>query len=101
MKVLFISRSGGLANLRLHGEVDTDDLPSELGERASVALQAETLRNLAPSTGGVPDGFQLIEVRVQTEAGEYETFMLDDPTNHPELCDVLEGLIQALMQKRR
>ena len=96
---MFISRSGGLANFRLHGEVDTDDLPQELTEKASAILQPGRLRDLAPSGGGVPDGFQY-EIRVQTETGEYETFMRDDPTDHPELCDVLEGLIQALMQKR-
>ena len=97
MKV-FILRSGGLANLRVQGEVDTDDLPEDLGKRAVALLQPEKLRGVQPSADGVPDAFQY-EIRLQAENGEYETFRLDDPSHNPDLCDVLDGLIRVLTQK--
>ena len=97
MKV-FILRSGGLANLRLQGEVDTDDLPEDLKKRAAALLQPEKLRQLQPSAHGVPDAFQY-EIRLTAESGEVETFLLDDASQDADLCDVLDGLMRALQNR--
>jgi hypothetical protein len=98
MKV-FIRRSGGLANFRLQGELDTEDLPEKLGNRAEELLRVEKLRALCAIKGEkLPDAFQY-EIRVGTQNDEFESFVLDDSMAGPDFLDVLDGLVSEIRRR--
>ncbi|MEM7584416.1 MAG: protealysin inhibitor emfourin [Acidobacteriota bacterium] len=104
MKIVLKS-SGGIGGLRLEGEVDTSDLPSELAQRtkqhlSSKSLQAATSsrRQLMP----MPDARQYeIHLLPEQESGSVERHVVDDLCPVGEVLDVIDDLLAEVVARRR
>ena len=92
---LFLRSSGGIANIQIQGEIDTDDLPPDIAKRVEDLLNPSKLKNKAgPENPYFADG-QQISVRIQSEEDSVQ-LELDESTANPELfalCRELMGII--------
>lgn len=94
-----IHRSGGIGGLRLGGTIDTDDLPTELADRAVEALQPRRLaaagqRSDHPGAADVPS----YEVTLLDEG---ETYTVTGSPAGGETAAVLDRLVNEIVRRRR
>jgi hypothetical protein len=97
---LSLKTSGGIGNIQLQGQIDTDELPSALAERVHTVLTPERLAS-AHSTAMDPvaDAMQY-EIGLLLDSG-LQTFQIDDVHAPPEVLDIVQELVQRLIDKKR
>lgn len=95
MKVV-LRTSGGFANIRIEGELDTDELPLDTAERAESLLHPESLRRAASSGAPrVPDAQQY------TIWVEGEEFTIDQASAEPRLRALMNDLTNEIIRRRK
>ncbi len=99
---IHLSSSGGFANLRLEGAIDTADLPKELAARAEKALGAKALAAAGrPENRDMADG-EIYELTVlpEDEEGEVRKHRISRAAADPELMELL-GEVMAEITRRK
>jgi hypothetical protein len=97
---LSLKTSGGIGNIQLQGQIDTDELPSALAERVRTVLTPERLASArSPSMDHVADAMQY-EISLFLEGG-VRTFQIDDVHAPPEVLDVVQELVQRIIDEKR
>ncbi len=98
-----LKTSGGLANLRIDGEIDTGQLSPEISELIERGLESEALRQSAATDNfGVADGTVYeLTIPSESEDGERRHYVLDDTTASDEVLDVLDILQHEIIRLRR
>jgi hypothetical protein len=97
---LVIATSGGIGNIRIHGEVDTDRLDSDLAGRVEAELKPERLETLPAVPAGQTVDATQFEVAIYCE-GEIRRYTLDEASAPPEVVEVLQALVRRIIQDRR
>jgi len=102
MKIL-LKTSGGFANLRIDGVLDTDQLPPELAERIERGLASDALRDAATLDNPVLADGTVYELTIlpETEGGERRHFVIDDAAVADEILDVLDAILHEIIRRRR
>lgn len=92
--------SGGIAGLRLAGELDTAELPEDLARRCAEELVPERLTAAAdePSTPGAAD-VETIGLRLGDSPGE--AYRLSPTALDDDTLDLLDALRLELTKKLR
>ena len=98
---LHLTRSGGFANIRLEGTVETTDLPPDLGDRAERLLDPETLARA--QHGGNPhmaDAY-VYDLRVwpEGESGNHHSYLLSEADTSPEVMDTLHEVMETITRR--
>jgi hypothetical protein len=97
---LSLKTSGGIGNIQLQGQIDTDALPSALAERVRTVLTPERLASARSTpTDPVADAMQY-EISLFLDSG-MRTFQLDDVHAPPEVLDIVQELVQKLIDQKR
>ena len=96
---IFLRTSGGFANIRIEGEIDTADLPDELAGKAEELLKPGSI----PSTPG-PENLNLTDSRqfsihVTTE-NDSTNYDLDETSAKPDLLELLNDLVQEIVRRK-
>jgi len=97
---LYIKTSGGIGNIRIQGEIDTDDLPHRLAAHVRSMFDPAKLALLPhpEDTGTTADGMQY---EVHLMSGDDARRLAIAESNAPEdLIDVLQELIQELIRRK-
>ncbi|MEE8526486.1 MAG: protealysin inhibitor emfourin [Thermoanaerobaculia bacterium] len=102
MKIL-LKTSGGFANLRIEGELDTGRLPPELAERIESGLASDALRKAATlASPELADGTVYeLTILPETEDGERRHFVIDDAAVADEILDVIDEILHEIVRRRR
>jgi hypothetical protein len=97
---LSIRTSGGFGNIRLQGQLDTDQLDSALAARVHSALRPERLGSIAPSPSSpVADAVQY-EVTLFAEKG-VQRFLVDEAAAPADVQEALRALVKEIVRRRR
>jgi len=98
---LHLACSGGFANLRIEGSLDTAELSEELKRRVEQAFHPEKLAAAASAAASplMADG-QQYELTVEEEGGA-RRHRLDDSVLPDELCEVLDELRGEIVRRKR
>lgn len=97
---LYIRRSGGIANISLEGEVDTNSLPPELRTKVEALLRVEKLRAISASKSRkMPDTYQY-EIRLAKE-DTFEAFTLDEGALETELQEILGSMVREIRRRQK
>ena len=97
---LTIATSGGIGNIRLQGQLDTDELDSKLAEKAKSALKPERLASLPLDTAGSMVDATQFEVGIYLEDGVYQ-YTVDEANAPPDVVEVLQALVHEIILKKR
>lgn len=102
MKIL-LKTSGGFANLRLDGELDTGQLPPELAARIESGLTSDALRDAATlANPELADGTVYeLTILPETADGERRHFVIDDAAVADEILDILDEILHEIVRRRR
>ncbi len=101
---LHLACSGGFANLRIEGSVDTAELPEELARRVERELHPEKLAaaGAAAASPLVADGQQYeLTLLSEGEEGGARQHRLDDSALSEGLCEVLDELRLEIVRRKR
>lgn len=98
---LHLACSGGLANLRIEGSVDTAELAEELRGRVERALQPEKLAAASAAASARWADAQQYELTVEVEEGRSRRHRLEDSSLSEELGDVLDELRLEIVRRKR
>lgn len=97
---LSIKTSGGLGNIQLQGQLDTDELEPSLAKRVISTLTPKRLESQSTSTEmGVADMIQY-EIRLFLNNGVYH-YILDEANTAQDVIEVLQDLIHELIRKKQ
>jgi hypothetical protein len=97
---LTISTSGGFGNIRLQGDLDTDELESALAKKATSVLKPERLESLPFNTAGSMADVTQFEVGIFLEDGVHQ-YTLDEANVPPDVVEVLQALVHEIILKKR
>ena len=97
---LTIATSGGFGNVRLQGELDTDELDSTLAKKAEVVLNPERLDSLQFKTEGSMVDVTQFEVGIFLEDGVHR-YTVDEANAPPEVVEVLHALVHEIILRKR
>ena len=97
---LSLKTSGGIGNIQLQGQLETDELPKALAERVCTVLTPARLAS-ARSTAmdSVADAIQY-EIGLFLDSG-LQTFVIDDVHAPADVLDIIQELVQRLIEKKR
>ncbi len=98
---LYLKTAGGIGNIRIHGRVDTDELPPALAERVRTVFAPRRLDTLPPAgqPGQVADGQQY---EVEVVSGEETRRLLIDEAGAPDdLIDTLQDLVREIVRRKK
>jgi Emfourin len=98
-----LKTSGGFANLRIEGELDTAKLSPELAERIERGLGSEALRDAATlANPALADG-SVYELTIlpETEGGKPRHFVIDDAAVADEVLDAVDDILHEIIRRRR
>ncbi|HEX9736339.1 MAG TPA: protealysin inhibitor emfourin [Thermoanaerobaculia bacterium] len=99
---LHLACHGGIANLRIRGQVDTAELPGDLAEKVERVLGARRrmrAAGAAPKDPRMTDA-QQYEVTVQPEGvGAPRTYQLDESSLSDEELEVLDELRGEIVRR--
>jgi|SwirhirootsSR3_FD_contig_101_1003326_length_2350_multi_3_in_0_out_0_2 hypothetical protein len=97
---LSLKTSGGIGNIQLQGQIDTDELPSDLAERVRTVLTPEHLAAAHSAVmGPVADAMQY-EIGLFLDGG-LQTFQIDDVHAPPGVLDIVQELVQRVIDQKR
>lgn len=100
---LHLACHGGLANLRLEGELDTDELAPTLAQKAVATLEPKKLAD-AEATARDPlvaDDQQIVLTLLPEKSGDLaRKYRLDESSLSDDLLEILDELRHALVRKR-
>jgi hypothetical protein len=97
---LSLKSSGGIGNIQLQGQIDTDELPPALAERVRTVLTPERLAAArSAATDSVADAMQY-EISLFLDSG-LQTFHIDDVHAPPEVVDIVQELFQRVIDQKR
>jgi hypothetical protein len=97
---LTIRTSGGFGNIRLQGDLDTDELDSTLAKRTKSVLKPERLESLQAKTEGFMVDVTQFEVDISLEDGVHQ-YTLDEANAPPDVVEVLQALVHEIILKKR
>ncbi len=97
---LTIATSGGIGNIQIHGELDTDELERSLAEKAKSVLKPERLASLPRDTAGLLVDVTQFEVGIFLEDGVHQ-YTVDEANAPPEIMEVLQALVHEIIIKKR
>lgn len=100
---LHLATSGGFANLRIEGQIDTSELSEEMAKRVEAALSPERLQAAeeAESNPLMMDAQQYeLSVLPEGPEGEARLYRLDDAALTDEMLDVLDELRGEIVRRR-
>jgi hypothetical protein len=95
---LFLRTGGGLANLRLAGEVDTRDLPEELALEVRERLDPAALRRYAQRPPGPGADGQEVQLTITRDQTTHE-LQLDESNLPDEVLETLDTLRHEITRR--
>lgn len=98
MKKIRLRTSGGIANLRLEGELDYAELTSEQAEQMERLLESSS-RSHGPSR--TADAVQYEVWSIDEATDESRHAVISDDHADPETLDVLDALTSRIIDKKR
>jgi hypothetical protein len=97
---LSVKTSGGIGNIQLQGQLDTNELPSDLAERVHKVLSPARLESFRSTEGiPVPDMIQY-EIMLFLGSG-VQKFEIDEANAPADVIDVVEELVQEVVRRKR
>jgi len=100
MKII-LEGSGGLANLRIRGELTTGELAADLARKVEQCLHPDKLEAAGAANAQTADAQQYqLTVMPEGEEGEVRHYRLDDSCLAPELLDVLDELMHEIIRRK-
>ena len=96
---LTIATSGGIGNIRLQGELDTDKLDSTLAKKAKSVLKPERLDALPLDTAGSIVDVTQFEVGIFLEDGVHQ-YTVDEANAPPDVIEVLQALVHEIIIRK-
>jgi hypothetical protein len=99
MKVT-IRTSGGIGNIRIHGEIDTEELDHKLAERTKSVLTPEHLTTVSRDFPGAVVDVTQYEVGIFQE-NRVQSYTVDEASAPPEIVEVLQALVHEIIVKKR
>ena len=100
---LILKTSGGFANLRIEGQIDTSELPPELSDRIERGLESDALREAAAAENSqMADGtvYELTILPV-TEEDEQQHYVISDAAVEDEILEIFDEILHEIMRQRR
>jgi hypothetical protein len=97
---LTIATSGGIGNIQIQGELDTDELDSNLADQARSVLKPERLETLSLNTAGSMVDVTQYEVGIYLDDGVHQ-YTVDEANAPQEVLEVLQALVHELVLKKR
>lgn len=103
MKVL-LRKTGGVAGLRLQGEIDLEELPAELKARSKAVLQPEALKaaQAKPQNARMVDA-QHYEVSLIPDdaSAPVDTYAFSEAQDAPEVLEVLDAVMHEVIKRKQ
>jgi hypothetical protein len=97
---LSLKTSGGIGNIQLQGQLETDELPRALAERVRTVLTpARLVSARSTAMDSVADAIQY-EIGLFLDSG-LQTFVIDDVHAPADVLDIIQELVQRLIEKKR
>jgi hypothetical protein len=97
---LSVKTSGGIGNIQLQGQLDTNELPNELAERVHRVLSPARLESTRSTEAvPIPDMMQY-EIRLFLGSG-VQKFEIDEGNAPADVIDVVEELVQEVIRRKR
>lgn len=97
---IFLRVSGGIANVRLEGVVESDDLPPDLAAQVARTLSPEALRAAGAESGSPAPDARTFEVHVES-AGDSAEARFGEATASPEVLAALNAVLRRITDERR
>jgi hypothetical protein len=100
---LHLAVSGGFANLRIQGELDTDELPEELARRAEAVLNRPALEAAAATKSNMlmTDSIQYeLTVLANSLHESAQRYQLDESSLADEMLEVLDELQSEIIRRQ-
>ena len=99
---LHLARSGGFANIRLQGTVDTTDLSPELTGRAERLLSPDSLaRAQGENNPNMADGYAYeLQVWPKGTDGSPRSYLLSEADTSSEVMETLDDVMEAIIRPR-
>jgi hypothetical protein len=98
--ILTISTSGGIGNLRIQGELDTDELDRTLADQVKSVLRPERLKSITFEPGTAMVDSSKFEVGFLLEKG-VQQYTIDEANAPAEVVEVLQALVHEIILKKR
>lgn len=99
---IHLASSGGIANLRLEGAIDTADLPDELAAEVEEKLQAKSIESARqPENRQMADG-EIYDLAVlpDDDEGEVRKYQISRAASDPELMELLGRLMREITKRK-
>jgi hypothetical protein len=95
---LHLARSGGFANIRLQGTVDTADLPPDLADRAERLLDPDNLARAQHEGNPHMADAYVYELRVWPagEGGDHHRYLLSEADTASDVMDTLHDVMETI-----
>ncbi len=95
---LHLARSGGFANIRLQGTVETADLSPDLADRAERLLTPENLaRAQLERNPHMADAYVYeLQVWPEGEGGDHHSYLLSEDDTSSDVVDVLHDVMATI-----
>ena len=100
---LSLKTSGGFANLRIEGVLDTSELPPELARRIEDGLRSDALREAAAGANPQMADGTVYELTIlpETADGEVRRYTIDDAAVEEEMLEILDEILHEVVRRRR
>ena len=98
---LFLRTGGGLGNLRLAGELDTQDLPDELVQEVHQRLDPTELKRYAGGPPGPGADAQEVQLTITRDDHTIHELQLDESNLPDEVLETLDTLRYELTRRLR
>lgn len=95
---IFVKRSGGFANIRIQGELDTSELPPDLAQKVDRLIKPSTLNKVGKKNPFMADGQQISIGFRSSDKEPYQEYEIDESSADPELYDVCNELANQVVQ---
>ena len=97
---LTIATSGGIGNIRIHGEIDTEELDDTLAEQVKSVLKPGRLASLRRDAAGSIVDVTQYEVGILQEDG-VRSYTVDEANAPQEVIEVLQALVHEIVIRKR
>jgi hypothetical protein len=95
-----VRTSGGIGNIRIQGEIDTEELDPTLAEQVKSVLTPEHLITVPRDTAGSTVDVTQYEVGIFQEDGVH-SYTVDEAIAPQEIVEVLQALVHEIILKKR
>ncbi|MCP4660102.1 MAG: hypothetical protein GY856_32270 [bacterium] len=99
---IVLEGSGGLAHLRIRGELNTGELAADLTRKVEQIFHPEKLEAAGAVANPQMTDAQQYQLTVMPQSGEGDVrhYQLDDSCLSPELLDVLDELMHEIIRRK-